>query len=73
MSVKSEICQRKEIMLSQQKVGKSPRIEKYPCEGWVMGKKEKYLVLAGANLGQSVECCNGDTSGETQGTYNINE
>ena len=57
MSAKSEVCRRKEIKLSQRKVGESPRMEKSRCEGCVVGRKGKHLERAAENLGQSTRIC----------------
>ena len=53
MSARREVCRRKEITLSQQKVGESPRMEKSRREGCVMGREGKHLERAAAKLGQS--------------------
>ena len=39
MSGRREICLRKEITLSQQKVGESPRMEESRREGCIVGRK----------------------------------
>ena len=38
MSARREVCRRKKIILSQQKVGESLRMEKSRCEGCVVGR-----------------------------------
>ena len=57
MSAKSGVGRRKEITLSQRKVGEFPRMKKSRCEVRVVGRKEKHLELSAANLGQSTRMC----------------
>ena len=43
MVTRKEVCRRKEITLSQQKVGDSPRMEESRCEGCVVGNI--YIII----------------------------